>query len=172
MGSSNPVTADAAAGLRIRPAVRAVILAPSAHVLLVRFEFPAGTRWALPGGGIDPGEIPVDALRRELNEEVGLHTAEIGPHIWTREHRIAFIDGRWDGQHEQIHLVRVPEMFEPIPALDWETLNQEYLHEIRWWHIDDIEKSTTTTFVPATLSHHLRTLVDNGPPDHPIAVEV
>ncbi|MFM7686187.1 MAG: NUDIX domain-containing protein, partial [Actinomycetota bacterium] len=43
-------------GLRIRDAVRALVLDPDDRILMVRFEFPdAGTRWALPGGGIEPG---------------------------------------------------------------------------------------------------------------------
>ena len=45
-----------------------------AHLLLTRISptgYPAGW-WALPGGGVDHGEPPADALRRELHEETGL----------------------------------------------------------------------------------------------------
>ena len=35
-------------------------------------------RWFLPGGGVDHGEHPTDALRREFEEESGL-TVELGP---------------------------------------------------------------------------------------------
>ena len=45
-------------GLRIREAVRALVLDPEHRVLLVRFEFRDGTRWALPGGGLDDNEHP------------------------------------------------------------------------------------------------------------------
>jgi ADP-ribose pyrophosphatase YjhB (NUDIX family) len=35
-------------------------------------------RWFLPGGGIDHGESPTEALRREIAEESGL-TVDLGP---------------------------------------------------------------------------------------------
>lgn len=170
--SGNPCDTVSTPGSRIRPTVRAVVVTTNAEVLLVRFEFPAGTRWALPGGGIDPGETPLEALRRELDEEVGLSDVDIGPHIWTREHRIPFINGLWDGQREQIHLVRVERTFEPRPRLSWEDLRAEYLHEIRWWHIDEIARADDVVFVPATLHAHLSTLLELGPPMTAIPVEV
>ena len=170
--SNHPTEADQNSELRIRPAARALVLTPSKHILLVRFEFPAGTRWALPGGGLDDGEDHMTALRRELIEEVGLHNPEIGPHIWTREHRIPFINGQWDGQREHIHLVQVPEIFEPQPSLDWDTLNAEYLFELRWWHIDEIASASETTFVPAGLHAHSIDIIENRIPSSPINVEV
>ena len=63
--------------LRIRDAARALLITDDREVLLVRFEFPAGTRWAVPGGGLQPGETAHDAVRRELHEEVGFELDEI-----------------------------------------------------------------------------------------------
>ena len=42
------------------------------RVLLIRHEKPGKEYWLLPGGGVNSGESLVDALRRELAEEVGL----------------------------------------------------------------------------------------------------
>lgn len=37
-------------------------------------------RWELPGGGIDHGEVPVETIRREIKEEMGLDVTEVRPH--------------------------------------------------------------------------------------------
>jgi len=157
-------------GLRIREAVRALVVDPHDRILMVRFEFPdAGTRWALPGGGVEPGESHTDALRRELAEELGLEGVEIGPHVWDRLHVIPFIDGKWDGQRERIHLVRTPA-FEPSPRLSWDELRAEYLFEVRWWRLHEL--SDGLPFVPAALRQHLTSLLHDGPPNHPVDVGV
>ena len=157
-------------GLRIRDAVRALVVDEHERVLLVRFEFPAGTRWALPGGGIDPGETPREALRRELAEELGLHDPDIGAHLWNRLHIVPFINGHWDGQREQIYEVVVASGFEPQPLFSWEQLNAEYLFEIRWWTPDDIEAAELHT-APRALARLVRNHFRDGPPPEPFDVD-
>ena len=56
-------------------------------LLIERSEYvPVPRTWSLPGGGVDPGETPEDAARREVSEEVGF---DIGVHpvklIYTNE---------------------------------------------------------------------------------------
>jgi 8-oxo-dGTP pyrophosphatase MutT (NUDIX family) len=161
---------DTAAGLRIRRAVRAILLDPLDRVLLVRFEFPDATRWALPGGGIELGETAEAALRRELAEEAGIVDPVIGAHVWTRLHIIPFIGGQFDGQLDQIHVVRAPGD-EPRPQLSWEQLRAEHVHELRWWTLDEIAASDVH-FVPAALAEHLRILLRDGAPRAPVDVGV
>jgi 8-oxo-dGTP pyrophosphatase MutT (NUDIX family) len=56
--------------LLVLPSVTAVVFDPDRRVLLVREH---GSReWHLPGGIIDPGERPADAVVREAWEETGL----------------------------------------------------------------------------------------------------
>jgi 8-oxo-dGTP diphosphatase len=155
--------------LRIRRAVRGLVITPDDDVLLVRSDFPNGTRWALPGGGLEPGETHVDALRRELREELGLGSdgepAPIGPHLWTRRRVVPFPDGDWDGQEEHIHVVEVAEMFEPSPTIGWERLRAEYVREIRWWRPDELtatQARTDTTFLPDDLVDLVVTLRHNA----------
>lgn len=56
--------------LSIRSGVKAFV-STGESVLLVKERHSDGeTFWTLPGGGLEPGEEPVDGLRRELREEL------------------------------------------------------------------------------------------------------
>jgi 8-oxo-dGTP diphosphatase len=57
----------------IEPRIRvSAILRREDRILLCRHEKGGKEYWLLPGGGVNSGESLVDALHRELNEEVGI----------------------------------------------------------------------------------------------------
>lgn len=50
----------------------ALIFNDAGHVLLLKHRFRAGSGWGLPGGFLEAGEQPLEALKRELREEIGV----------------------------------------------------------------------------------------------------
>lgn len=56
--------------LLLLPGVAAVIRDDEGRILLQ--EKASGEGWSLPAGGIEPGESPEEAMRREVLEETGL----------------------------------------------------------------------------------------------------
>jgi ADP-ribose pyrophosphatase YjhB (NUDIX family) len=59
--------------MAVEPRIRvSAVLQWHDRLLLCRHEKPGKEYWLLPGGGVKSGESLVDALRRELSEEVGL----------------------------------------------------------------------------------------------------
>ena len=150
-----------------RKAVRAVVLDGQHRTVLVEFRDDEGqVWWATPGGGIDEGEDPAVALRRELAEELGLDDFDLGPEIWMREHTFAW-RGRIIRQRERIWLVEI-DRHEAAPRVD---LAEELVFDVRWWTPDELD-ATTETLVPERLPELLRELRENGPPPQPVDVGV
>ncbi len=150
-----------------RQAVRVLLLDEADRVLLVRFWDGDRSWWCTPGGGVETGESEEAAAVREIREELGNESVELGPCIWTRRH-IGTFRGRPFDQSEGIYLGRVAA-FEPRPSP--EALREHGPDDIRWWTLDQLAE-TTDAFAPRHLPTLARDIVRAGPPDRPIDVGV
>ena len=151
---------------RLRRAVRALVTRDDDAVLLVHFHFASGAQvWALPGGGIEPGESVEEAIRRELAEEVGVHRFELGPEVWTRTH-VFELSPEFDGQHERVFLVRLDEP-PGEPGLTVDELRAESVDASRWWTPAELAASTERV-APRGLPELVARLQAEGPPAVPV----
>lgn len=135
-----------------RQAGRAILRDTAGRVLLIHFVLPNMTFWATPGGGVEPGETPLEAAHRELKEELGIAVRLEGPvhravGIFEFEGVLIentdnFFAGRWDG---------VPRL---IGATETESAA---LTEARWWTLQDVENAREAVF-PRDLAQVMRRL--------------
>jgi 8-oxo-dGTP pyrophosphatase MutT (NUDIX family) len=100
-----------------RRAARVVCFDPESRVLVMCWRDPVSHRRVLepPGGGIEPGEQPIDAARRELLEETG-YSVELREDWAVDCER----DVQWAGQRvlasERFYGAVVAAAFEPGPT--------------------------------------------------------
>ena len=155
----------------MRHSVRAIILDEDDRVLLCRFAIPdpAGTVvWAAPGGGIEPGETPLGALRREVREEIGLMIEADPPHVWHQEVVAPGHAAGYDGVINDYFLVRTV-LFEPRGELSDDELAAENISELKWWSLPDVSGyHGPDLFSPRDLAGLLGTLITSGVPTRPV----
>src|SRR5262245_43193604 len=155
---------------RLRRGARAVVVDRDDRILLLRVIVDDASGWITPGGGIETGESLLDALRRELLEEIGLRLTDPPPHVWhQRRVEPGHIEG-YDGVVNDFYLVR-SDHFAPRGSLSPEQLRAELVYGHRWWAIDEIQTYAGADFFgPRKLGDLLPALLRDGPPPEPIQI--
>jgi 8-oxo-dGTP pyrophosphatase MutT (NUDIX family) len=151
---SRPAPAAAVAGAhpgaRVHQRIAAYALVRDGHRLLVSrladWVGGAGGLWTLPGGGIDPGEEPVDAVVRECYEETGQHVVV--------DELVQVQSMHWRGESEDFHAVRLvyrARCPEPTQArvieIDGST------GAAAWVPLAELPELPSTQMIGAALSH-------------------
>ncbi len=149
---------------RRRIGVRAIIYRDG-KILAVRHKDRNGEPkdfWAVPGGGLDPGESLIDGLRRELHEELGIDVKP-GRLLFIQQ----FLSGRSDCEEELefFFLVENPEDFDDVDFSHTshgtdELANCEFItpasENVRPRFLRDIDlMSFTETVQPVLISDYL-----------------
>lgn len=133
---------------KTRRAARVAVLDPDGSVFLFRHDNEElGVHWALPGGGLEPGESPREGALREVREETGWADLTLGPLLctWERDFTRAGVPVR---QHEHIYVARGPRR-EPDTGADVSAMHaEEGILNWRWWTRRELADATEAVWLP------------------------
>jgi 8-oxo-dGTP diphosphatase len=122
----------------------AVITDDRGRVLLLKHRFRPGSGWGIPGGYIDKGEQPEDALRRELREEAGLELENV-----------AVLTTRTFKRPQQVEIVFVCRAVGDPDQLNYE------IQKAQWFSADQLPES-----LPKDQSELVKRVLADGAQTH------
>ncbi|MBW4717360.1 NUDIX hydrolase [Saccharothrix obliqua] len=128
------MTASPTSTVKPRIGARVLLLDPDDRVLLIHAldpDDPTHHWWELPGGGLDEGEDPETAARREVAEETGILLTTLDRKLWVRESRFRY-KNRDHHRIDHVFLGRTPDTTPQITPQPTEN-ERAGLIEHRWW---------------------------------------
>jgi 8-oxo-dGTP diphosphatase len=123
------------------------LVSEARRLLLTRY---AGSgRWSLPGGGIDHGEQPQEALHREVHEETGLSLGDVRPADVDSVH---FTGHAPDGALEDFHAVRIVYRGKVRSGVEPAVVEADGSSDAAAWvRLDELHRYPVTGFVGIAL---------------------
>ena len=153
----------------VRASARVLLIDARDRILLFCVDekrLAARRLWITPGGGIQPGETPLAAARRELWEETGVE-AEPGHCVWMRSVTLP-LGQHWLESRERFYVVRVAAA--DVVDDNWEPQERAVIVDHRWWPLPEIA-SSNEWFAPRHLAALLPPVLRGEYPDEPIEIE-
>ncbi|OLS64414.1 NUDIX hydrolase [Pseudomonas putida] len=135
--------------MRERKSARLLVLDPEDRVLLFHFvhkgdALDGSDHWASPGGGLEEGESFRDAAIRELYEETGIRTEEVGEPVAERRFVMRLPSGENVISMERYY--RVQAGSQQLSREGWTAHEQKVMAAHHWWSAEELRTTTATVY--------------------------